>query len=112
MPIRLWRASIGLLLGLFVTTLVLGSAMAADCEFILGFKVLRDLVGHEIVGECLENEHFSANGDGTQKTTGVSWFGARPTHTTNGHETWINGPNGRSALSGFRGRLITRPTVA
>ena len=97
MPLRLWRASIGLLLGLFVTTLVLGSAMAADCEFVLGFKDLRDVVGHGIVGECLENEHFSANGDGTQKTTGglLVWRKA-DNHTafTDGHNTWINGPNG------------------
>ena len=97
MPIRLWRASIGLLLGLFVTTLVLGSAMAADCEFVLGFKDLRDVVGHGIVGECLENEHFSDNGDSEQKTTGglLVWRKADNfTAFTDGHSTWINGPNG------------------
>ena len=56
MPIRLRRASVGLLLGLFVLTLTLASVMAVDCEFVLGFKALRDIIGHEIVGECLENE--------------------------------------------------------
>ena len=96
-PVRFRRSVLGLLLGLIVSTLVLGSAMAADCEFILGFKDLRDVVGHEIVGECLENEHFSANGDGAQKTTGglLVWRKA-DNHTafTDGHNTWINGPNG------------------
>ena len=61
------------------------------------FKALRDVVGHEIVGECLENEHYSANGDSTQKTTGglLVWRKA-DNHTafTDGHNTWINGPNG------------------
>ena len=97
MPIRLRRASIGILLGLAVITLTLASAVAADCEFVLGFKALRDLIGHEIVGECLENEHFSENGDSTQATTGglLVWRNA-DNHTafTDGNHTWINGPNG------------------
>ena len=97
MPIRLRRASVGLLLGLFVLTLTLASVMAVDCEFVLGFKALRDIIGHEIVGECLENEHYSDNGDSTQKTTGglLVWRKA-DNHTafTDGHHTWVNGPIG------------------
>ena len=97
MLIRLRRASIGILLGLAIITLTLASAVAADCEFVLGFKALRDLIGHEIVGECLENEHFSENGDSTQATTGglLVWRNA-DNHTafTDGNHTWINGPNG------------------
>ena len=97
MPIRLRRASAGLLLGLFVLTLTLASVMAVDCEFVLGFKALRDIIGHEIVGECLENEHYSANGDSNQKTTGglLVWRKA-DNHTafTDGHHTWVNGPIG------------------
>ena len=97
MPIRLRRASAGLLLGLFVLTLTLASVMAVDCEFVLGFKALRDIIGHEIVGECLENEHYTANGDSTQKTTGglLVWRKA-DNHTafTDGHHTWVNGPIG------------------
>ena len=97
MLIRLRRASIGILLGLAIITLTLASAVAADCEFVLGFKALRDLIGHEIVGECLENEHFSENGDSTQATTGglLVWRNA-DNHTafTDGHHAWINGPNG------------------
>ena len=97
MQTRLRRTFIGLLLGLAVITLTLASAVAADCEFVLGFKALRDLIGHEIVGECLENEHFSENGDSTQATTGglLVWRNA-DNHTafTDGNHTWINGPNG------------------
>ncbi len=97
MPIRLRRASIGILLGLAVVTLTLASAVAADCEFVLGFKTLRDLIGHAIVGECLEDEHFSENGDSTQATTGglLVWRNA-DNHTafTDGNHTWINGPHG------------------
>ena len=97
MSIRLRRTSIGILLGLAVITLTLASAVAADCDFVLGFKALRDLIGHEIVGECLENEHFSENGDSTQATTGglLVWRNA-DNHTafTDGNHTWINGPNG------------------
>ena len=97
MPIRLRRAFIGLLLGLAVVTLTLTSAVAADCEFVLGFKTLRDLIGHEIVGECLENEHFNESGDSTQATTsGLLVWRETDNHTafTDGHHTWINGPNG------------------
>jgi Leucine-rich repeat (LRR) protein/glucose/arabinose dehydrogenase len=70
---------------------------AADCEFVLGFKTLRDLVGHEIVGECLENQHHGANGDALQQTTKglLAWRKADNwTAFTDGYRTWINGPNG------------------
>ncbi len=74
-----------------------GVSQATDCQFILGFKTLRDLVGHEVVGECLENEHHSANGDSLQHTTGglLVWRKAdNRTAFTDGYRTWINGPNG------------------
>ena len=67
------------------------------CEFRLGFKTLRDLIGHEIVGECLENEHYNAIGDSNQRTTGglLAWRKADNwTAFTDGYRTWINGPNG------------------
>ena len=63
----------------------------------LGFKSMRDLIGHEIVGECLENEHHGANGDGLQKTTDglLVWRKAdNRTAFTDGYRTWIDGPNG------------------
>jgi hypothetical protein len=72
-------------------------AQAANCEFMLGFKTLRDMIP-EIVGSCRENEwHNAENGDGLQQTTGGlmvwrkfdNW-----TAFTNGSITWINGPLG------------------
>ena len=72
-------------------------SQATDCQFILGFQTLRDLVGHDVVGECLENEHHSANGDNVQQTTGglLVWRKADNwTAFTDGYRTWINGPNG------------------
>ncbi len=97
MPVRLQRTFIGIILGLVVASLTLASVMAVDCEFVQGFKTLRDLIGHEIVGECLENEHYNESGDSTQATTGglLVWRMA-DNHTafTDGNHTWINGPNG------------------
>ena len=63
----------------------------------LGFATLRDLIGHDIVGECLENEHHGANGDALQQTTGglLVWRKADNwTAFTDGYRTWINGPYG------------------
>ena len=73
------------------------SVAAAECQFVLGFATLRDLVGHDIVGECLENERHGANGDALQQTTGglLVWRKADNwTAFTDGYRTWINGPNG------------------
>ena len=73
------------------------SVAAAECQFVRGFKILRDLMGHEIVGACLENEHYTANGDALQQTTGglLVWRKADNwTAFTDGYRTWINGPNG------------------
>lgn len=95
--VRFRRTFFGLLLGLAVATLTLSSATAADCEFVLGFKVLRELVGQEIIGECQENEQFSDNGESTQETSGglLVWRKVDNfTAFTDGHYTWINGPNG------------------
>ena len=70
---------------------------AVECQFVLGFATLRDLIGHEIVGECLENERHGANGDALQQTTGglLVWRKADNwTAFTDGYRTWINGPDG------------------
>ena len=70
---------------------------SAECQFVLGFATLRDLIGHDIVGECLENQHHGANGDALQQTTGglMAWRKADNwTAFTDGYRTWINGPNG------------------
>ncbi|MDE2817297.1 MAG: hypothetical protein OXM03_07175 [Chloroflexota bacterium] len=87
-----------LVLGLGLALLFATSVGASvDCQFVLGFKTLRDLVGHETVGECLENEHHDANGDSVQHTTGglLVWRKQdNRTAFTDGYRTWINGPNG------------------
>ena len=73
------------------------SVAAAECRFVLGFANLRDLIGHDIVGECLENQHHGPNGDGLQQTTGglLVWRKADNwTAFTDGFRTWLNGPNG------------------
>jgi len=85
------------LLALALLFLLPSSVAAADCEFVLGFKTLRDLIGHEIVGECLENERYAANGNSEQHTTGglLVWRKADNwTAFTDGYRTWIRGPNG------------------
>ena len=84
-------------LGLALFLLLPTSVSAAHCQFVLGFKTLRDLVGHDVVGECLENEHYEANGDSLQQTTGglLVWRKADNwTAFTDGYRSWINGPNG------------------
>ena len=74
------------------------SATAADCQFVFGFKSMRDAIGQDVVGECLENEHRNANGDSVQqRTTGglLVWREADNwTAFTDGHHTWVNGPDG------------------
>ena len=73
------------------------SVAAAECQFVLGFKTLRDLIGHDIVGECLENEHYNHIGDSVQQTTGglLVWRKADNwTAFTDGYRSWVNGPYG------------------
>ena len=63
------------------TLIVIGLLIAASesvevygqdaCTFVGGFARLRDLVGAEKIGACLEDEHFNAdNGNTEQHTTG------------------------------------------
>ena len=76
---------------------------AVECQFVLGFATLRDLIGHDIVGECLENQHHGANGETLQQTTNglLVWRKSDNwTAFTDGYRTWINGPNGLMARPG------------
>ncbi len=73
------------------------AAQGQDCQFVLGFATLRDLVGPEIVGDCLEDQRFTAAGDAEQHTTRglLVWRRADNwTAFTDGYWTWINGPEG------------------
>ena len=88
---------LAILFALALFLLLPTSVAAAECQFVLGFKSLRDLIGHEIVGECLENEHHGANGDALQQTTGglLVWRKADNwTAFTDGYRSWVNGPYG------------------
>ena len=88
---------LALLLTFALFLLLPTSVAAAECQFILGFNTLRDLIGHEIVGECLEDEHHNSTGDSVQQTTGglLVWRKADNwTAFTDGYRTWVNGPNG------------------
>jgi hypothetical protein len=92
--VRLALSSFLLLLALAFSST---AAHAEDCEFVLGFAMLRDLIGHDIVGECLENEHYNETGDSVQQTTGglLAWRKAdNRTAFTDGYRTWVNGLNG------------------
>jgi len=100
----MWRAlSMALVLALVVPLwLGPGPARAADCQFVLGFKALHDMIP-AIVGDCRTNEyHNPANGDGLQETTGVGGKGGllvwrkadNWTAYTDGYRTWVNGPYG------------------
>jgi hypothetical protein len=70
----------------------------SPCRFVLGFATLRDLVGAQKVGSCLDDEHFNLeNGNAEQRTTGglLVWRKIDNfTAFTDGGTSWINGPNG------------------
>ena len=72
------------------------------CAFQLGFKAIADRIP-EIVGRCLEDEHFNVvNGNAEQRTTAhhgkgglLVWRKADNwTAYTDGHWSWVNGPYG------------------
>ena len=54
--------------------LIPAAAAAADCEFVLGFKAHRDFLGHDVVGECLENERFHIDGAQQRTTNGTLYW--------------------------------------
>lgn len=71
---------------------------ASECRFVLGFAAVRELIGPQVVGDCLENEgHNADNGDALQRTSGglLVWRKSDNfTAFTDGNRTWINGPFG------------------
>jgi hypothetical protein len=87
-----------------------------SCTFVGGFATLREQVGAQKVGECLEDEHVSAEtGDSEQRTTGglLVWRKADNfTAFTDGGTTWVNGPNGlQSRPNGERFSWETEPVA-
>lgn len=73
------------------------SATVNGCTFVLGFKVLHDLIPEQ-VGDCIDAEgHNPENGDALQHTKGglLVWRkGDNWTAFTDGYHTWVNGPTG------------------
>jgi mono/diheme cytochrome c family protein len=94
-------ARVALVVGATLSLLSLESPRGAiaqpTCVFTLGFKALHDQIP-DLVGDCLENEHFNVqNGNAEQRTKGglLVWRKADNwTAFTNGATTWINGPDG------------------
>ncbi len=88
----------GLALGLWLAALLAvrpPRAVAAECQFVLGFAALAQLVPE--VGSCLEDQHTAASGDAQQHTSGglLVWRRADNwTAFTDGYRTWVNGPFG------------------
>jgi hypothetical protein len=71
---------------------------AANCQFVLGFKVIHDQIPI-VVGDCVDNEsHNPVNGDALQHTSTGGLLVWRKsdnwTAFTDGYHTWVNGPNG------------------
>src|SRR5579859_6445386 len=69
---------------------------AAGCQFRFGFASIHDAIPSR-VGDCLDNEAYSANGDSTQHTTRglLAWRKADNLAAfTDGYWTWVLGPSG------------------
>jgi phosphohistidine phosphatase SixA len=68
------------------------------CEIVLGFARLRDQVGADAVGECMENQHEVPGNDTAEQRTAKGTFVYRQKDSsisfTNGTQTWIDGPTG------------------
>ena len=124
-PIRAMGMLLAVVLGALAFTAPVG-AQGAACGFVLGFADLRALVGAHLVGECLEDQRFGANGDALQQTTGglLAWRKADNwTAFTDGARTWLNGPQGiqqrpnterfawEGDAIGMQGNAFQRPEV-
>ncbi len=95
---RLWLSIAGF--ALVFAGLLQTAAAAPDvqgsCQFVLGFKTLHDLIPN-VVGNCLTDVQYAANGDALQTTTNglMVWRKAdNYTAFTDGYRTWVNGPLG------------------
>ncbi|MDA8217283.1 MAG: DUF4232 domain-containing protein [Dehalococcoidales bacterium] len=77
------------------------AAQADSCQFVLGFLTLKQMIP-DIVGPCLDNVSYDAQGNGYQHT--LAYTGALGllewrksdnfTAFTDGYRTWVNGPYG------------------
>ncbi|HEV2126354.1 MAG TPA: hypothetical protein VGW38_26655, partial [Chloroflexota bacterium] len=94
---RAWPLLPVLFTMLLLLALPANVASARDCRFVLGFATLNQLIP-DIAGDCLDDERHIPGSDQTvqpttrglmvwRKSDGLTVF-------TDGHRTWINGPNG------------------
>jgi hypothetical protein len=84
------------LLGGWLAGAPAAAAQQAPCHFLFGFQALHDAVPN-VVGSCVDDQAYAANGDAQQDTTKglLAWRKADNwTAFTDGYRTWINGPNG------------------
>ena len=115
---RLWVLILGLIVAWIISASIPASAEASNCQFVLGFKTLHDLIPN-IVGNCLDNEQYAPSGDGLQDTTGPTGKGgllvwqksSNLTSFTDGYHTWILGPNGLQMRLNTQ-RFPWEPTVS
>ncbi|MFN8473759.1 MAG: hypothetical protein U0822_16335 [Anaerolineae bacterium] len=87
-----------LLAGAALAVLIFGStqAHAQSCQYQLGFLNIYNQIP-EIVGACVTNEVYDANGNSNQMTANgmLQWRKADNfTAFTDGYRTWVNGPCG------------------
>jgi hypothetical protein len=86
--------------GLVATACLLAPAPASaqsTCEFILRFAALRDTIGADTVGSCLEDQRTALGGNAVQRTTKgmiVRRLSDNCVAFTDGYFTWIDGPEG------------------
>ena len=81
---------------LLLATTVWGQTDGGACGFLDGFRVLRDEIGAERVGECLEHSR-AVDGGVEQRTRGglLVWDEVMNVVAfTDGGRTWVAGPNG------------------
>lgn len=86
-----------LLLALLLAVPTAAQTVEGPCQFAGGLAAMREMVGPEKVGECLENERQVESGNVEQATTGglLVWRATDgATLFTDGGQTWVLGPNG------------------
>src|SRR5262249_6748435 len=80
-----------------ISTLIAPKPTAGPCQFVLGFKQLREKIP-EVAGDCVENEHLDQrSGDTIQRTSkGSSVWSKddRISRFTDASRTWIDGAHG------------------
>jgi hypothetical protein len=73
-------------------------AQAQDgCQFVHGFGAMRELIGADVVGDCVEDQRTVQGGDAEQRTTRGLLVWDKQTNRvafTDGYRTWIGGPHG------------------